>query len=93
MPAKKEVSTTKPAEAKTTISKKFSGVVVSDKNDKTIVVKVETVKVHPKYKKRHVVSRRYKVHDETNQYKTGDKVMFIECRPLSRDKRWRVLNQ
>jgi small subunit ribosomal protein S17 len=93
MPAKKEVSTTKPAEAKTTISKKFSGVVVSDKNDKTIIVKVETVKVHPKYKKRHVVSRRYKVHDETNQYKTGDKVIFIECRPLSRDKRWRVLIQ
>ena len=93
MPAKKAVSTTKPAETKTTISKKFSGVVVSDKNDKTIVVKVETVKVHPKYKKRHVVSRRYKVHDETNQYKTGDKVIFIECRPLSRDKRWRVLIQ
>jgi len=82
-----------PVETKETINKKFNGVVVSDKNDKTIVVKVETVKVHPKYKKRYVVSRRYKVHDETNQYKTGDKVIFIECRPLSRDKRWRVLNQ
>jgi len=93
MPAKKAVSTTKPVETKTTISKKFSGVVVSNKNDKTIIVKIETVKVHPKYKKRHVVSRRYKVHDEKNQYKTGDKVVFIECRPLSRDKRWRVLNQ
>jgi len=76
-----------------TISKKFTGVVVSDKNDKTIVVKVETVKVHPKYKKRYVVSRRYKVHDEKNQFKVGDKVIFIECRPMSRDKRWRVINQ
>ena len=90
MPAKKIQpieKTIKPA----TISKKFSGVVVSDKNDKTIVVKVETVKVHPKYKKRYVVSRRYKVHDEKNEYKVGDKVAFIECRPLSRDKRWRVI--
>jgi len=76
-----------------TIIKKFSGVVVSDKNDKTIVVKVETVKVHPKYKKRYTVSRRYKVHDEKNEHKIGDKVSFIECRPLSRDKRWRVINQ
>ena len=92
MPAKKiepTVKAVKPA----TIIKKFNGVVVSDKNDKTIVVKVESVKVHPKYKKRYVVSRRYKVHDEKNQYKVGDKVIFIECRPLSRDKRWRTLNQ
>lgn len=92
MPAKKIQpieKTIKPA----TISKKFSGVVVSDKNDKTIVVKVETVKVHPKYKKRYTVSRRYKVHDEKNEHRVGDKVTFIECRPLSRDKRWRVINQ
>ncbi len=92
MPAKKtqpEVKIEKPA----TIIKKFNGVVVSDKNDKTIVVKVETVKVHPKYKKRYVVSRRYKVHDEQNEFKVGDKVVFIECRPLSRDKRWRVIKK
>ncbi len=89
MPAKKIATTesVKPA----TIVKKFNGVVVSDKNDKTIVVKVETVKVHPKYKKRYVVSQKYKVHDEKNEHKIGDKVIFIECRPLSRDKRWRVL--
>jgi small subunit ribosomal protein S17 len=77
--------------ARVIIRKKFSGVVVSDKNDKTIVVKVETIKVHPKYKKRYTVSRKYKVHDENNDFKTGDKVNFVECRPLSRDKRWRVL--
>jgi small subunit ribosomal protein S17 len=73
------------------IVKKFSGVVVSDKGDKTIVVKVETVKIHPKYKKRYTVSRKYKVHDEKNEYRTGDKVSFVECRPLSRDKRWRAV--
>lgn len=74
------------------IDRKFTGVVVSDKNDKTIVVKVESVKIHPKYKKRYTVSRKYKVHDEKNVYKNGDKVSFIECRPLSRDKRWRILS-
>lgn len=73
------------------ISRKFNGEVVSDKNDKTIVVKVESVKKHPKYQKRYVSSRRYKVHDEKNEYKVGDKVSFIECRPLSKDKRWRVI--
>ena len=77
--------------ARTIIRKKFSGVVVSDKSDKTIVVKVETVKIHPKYKKRYTVSRKYKVHDEKNEFRTGDKVTFVECRPLSRDKRWRVV--
>lgn len=77
--------------ARTIIRKKFSGVVVSDKSDKTIVVKVETVKLHPKYKKRYTVSRKYKVHDENNEFKAGDKVTFVECRPLSRDKRWRVV--
>ncbi len=76
---------------KKVIRKKFNGVVVSDKMDKTIVVKVDRVKVHPKYKKRYSVSKRYKVHDEKNQYKEGDKVSFVECRPLSKDKKWRVL--
>ncbi len=87
MTASSENKTTKPE----VIRRKFNGVVVSDKSDKTIVVKVETVKVHPKYKKRYTISRKYKVHDEKNEHKTGDKVSFIQCRPLSRDKRWRVL--
>ncbi len=75
------------------IKKQFQGVVISNSNAKTIVVKVENVKKHPKYQKRYVVSRHYKVHDEKNQYQVGDKVAFVECRPLSRDKRWRVINQ
>ncbi len=78
------------AERKTTV-KKFQGLVVSDKNDKTIVVKVERVKKHPKYHKRFITSRRYKVHDAKNEYKVGNRVTFAACRPLSRDKRWRVV--
>lgn len=73
------------------IIRKFQGVVVSDKMDKTIVVKVRRIKIHPKYGKRFSVSKKYKVHDEKNKFKEGDKVTFVECRPLSRDKRWRVL--
>ena len=76
---------------KPVIKKKFSGIVVSDKMDKTIIIKVNRVKIHPKYKKRYSVSKRYKVHDEKNKFKVDDKVIFIECRPLSKDKRWRVI--
>ncbi len=76
---------------KQVIKKKFNGVVVSDKMDKTIIVGVDRVKIHRKYKKRYTVSRRYKVHDEKNQFKVDDKVTFVECRPLSKDKRWRVV--
>lgn len=78
-------------EIKPIIKKKFNGIVVSDKMDKTIVVRVDRVIVHPKYKKRYTVSKRYKVHDEKGQFKEDDKVTFIECRPLSKDKKWRVI--
>ena len=76
---------------KNIIKKKFNGIVVSDKMDKTIVVKVDSVKIHPKYKKRYTMSKKYKVHDEKNKFKVDDKVIFIECRPLSKDKKWRVI--
>ncbi len=89
--AKKTEETVSTSQEKSIIKKKFSGVVVSDKGDKTIVVEIKTVKKHPKYKKRYTVSKRYKVHDEKNEYKVDDKVVFIECRPLSKDKRWRVI--
>lgn len=71
----------------------FQGVVVSDRMQKTIVVKVERLVMHPKYKKRYHVSERYKVHDEKNEYHVGDVVTFCETRPLSREKRWRVLER
>ena len=59
--------------------------------DKTIVVRVDRTTMHPKYRKRYTVSRRYLVHDEQNRYHIGDAVIFCETRPLSRRKRWRVL--
>ncbi len=73
------------------IRKKFVGEVISNKNEKTVVVKVDRVKIHPKYKKRYTVSKKYKVHDEKEQFKVGDKVNFVECRPMSKEKKWRVL--
>jgi small subunit ribosomal protein S17 len=75
------------------IYRKFSGIVVSDKMDKTIVVKVETTKIHKLYQKRFKVSSKFKVHDPKNTYKEGDKVEFRECRPLSKEKRWIVIEK
>lgn len=76
---------------KAVIKRKFNGVVVGDKMDKTIVVRIDRSKKNPKYGKRYITSKKYKVHDEKNQYKEGDKVVFVECRPISKDKRWRVI--
>jgi len=67
------------------------GLVVSDKMDRTVVVAVETKKVHPLYKKAIRVTKKYKAHDENNACKIGDKVKIVETRPLSREKRWRVM--
>ncbi|MEA1960583.1 MAG: 30S ribosomal protein S17 [Bacillota bacterium] len=67
------------------------GTVTSDKMDKTITVSVETVKQHPLYKKTVKTSKKYKTHDENNEAKTGDEVRIIETRPLSKDKRWRLV--
>lgn len=67
------------------------GLVVSDKMDKTVVVAVENRAAHPKYGKIVVRTKRYKVHDEENKCKLGDRVRIQETRPLSRTKRWAVL--
>lgn len=69
-----------------------SGVVVSDKMDKTVVVLVETFGRHKLYNRRVKQSRRFKAHDEENRCGIGDKVRIMETRPLSRDKRWRVVD-
>jgi small subunit ribosomal protein S17 len=69
----------------------LSGIVVSDKMAKTIVVRVDRTVLHQKYQKRYISSRRYKVHDEKQVAKVGDVVEFTECRPLSKDKRWRLV--
>lgn len=68
------------------------GIVVSDKMDKTIVVSIETMTLHPIYKKRVKKSTKFKAHDENNVAKAGDKVRIMETRPLSRDKRWRLVD-
>jgi small subunit ribosomal protein S17 len=71
----------------------LEGRVVADKMAKTIVVSVERTMLHPKYQKRYRLSRRFKVHDEQNAYHTGDYVRFVETRPLSKEKRWIVLEK
>jgi len=89
MSVKNEAISTKPVADK--IIKRFRGVVVGVKNDKTVLVRVESVKLNKKYKKRYTVSRNYQVHDEKNSCQEGDKVSFIECRPFSKTKRWRLI--
>ena len=66
----------------------LEGAVVSDKTDKTITVRVERRYMHPVYKKYIKSSDKYAAHDATNEYKTGDRVSIIECRPISKTKRW-----
>jgi len=69
-----------------------SGVVFSNKMDKTVVVVVERLVKHPKYKKYLRVRKKFKAHDERNACNVGDRVEIIETRPLSREKRWAVLS-
>ena len=71
--------------------KEIIGVVVSDKNDKTITVKSETYRKHPLYNKRVKVSKKYTAHDEANKAKVGDKVRIAETRPLSKMKRYELV--
>lgn len=71
----------------------FQGVVVSDKMAKTIVVQVDSIKTNAKYQKQYRQSHKFKVHDEKGEAKVGDVVRFEECRPLSRDKRWRLIGK
>ena len=71
--------------------RQLTGIVVSDKMQKTIVVEVERQKIYPKYQARFRVSKKYKAHDEKSEYKTGDRVVIEEMKPMSKDKRWRVI--
>ena len=78
-------------EKRTTLRKTRTGIVVSDKMDKTCVVMIETRYKHPLYKKTVRKTDNYKAHDENNECGVGDKVEIAETRPLSKDKRWRVV--
>ncbi len=72
------------------IIRKLKGTVVSDKMEKTVVVSVVRLKKHPIYKTYLKIKKRFKAHDESGEYKVGDKVVIEETRPLSKEKRWRV---
>ena len=72
------------------LRKERSGVVVSDRMQKTVVVSVQRTVMHPTYKKYLRRRTKVKAHDESNQCHVGDRVLIVECRPVSRDKRWRV---
>ena len=71
--------------------KTIIGTVVSDKMDKTITVAIETFVAHPIQKKRFKKTSKFKAHDENNECQIGDKVKLMETRPLSKDKRWRLV--
>jgi len=71
--------------------KEYVGTVVSDKMEKTIIVEIASQKQHPKYKKRLKRSKKFKTHDENNTAKEGDVVRIMETRPLSKDKRFRLV--
>ena len=70
----------------------LQGVVVSDKQDKTVVVRVERQVMHPVYKKIVKKSKKFAAHDENNQCKVGDRVSIQECRPISKNKSWTVIS-
>lgn len=71
--------------------KERKGIVVSNRMDKTITVSITDFKTHPKYLKKYRSTKKYKVHDEKNEYKIGEEVLFVECRPFSKDKKWKVV--
>ena len=74
--------------------KQLQGKIISDKMQKTVVVKVERIKEHPKYKKRYKVFKKYLAHIDPpaggGDYKIGDRVVIEECSPISKDKKWRI---
>lgn len=73
--------------------KQLQGIIVSDKMQKTVVVSVETVKEHPKYKRRFKMHKNYKAHNENTEIKMGDNVIIEECAPISKDKCWKVISK
>jgi small subunit ribosomal protein S17 len=79
----------KPKKSKIVVRK--NGKVMEDKMDKTVVVSVVSFETHPKYKKKYKVTKRYKAHDPENKFKTGERVEIIPCRPISKEKKFKVV--
>lgn len=73
------------------MKQQFTGIVISNKMPKTVVVKVSRLKRHPKYFKRYLVSKHYQAHDEQKTCKVGDTVVIESCRPISAQKHWKVI--
>ena len=73
--------------------KRLIGKIISDKMEKTVVVQVEEIKKHPLYKRRYRFHKKYKAHNEKSDLKIGDKVVIEECRPMSKEKRWKVIKK
>jgi len=73
--------------------RQLKGKIISKKMQKTVVVRVERIKEHPKYKKRYRAHKNYKAHSEKEGYEVGDIVIIEECRPISKDKNWRVIER
>lgn len=69
------------------------GIVVSDKMDKTAVVRIDSVKTHRLYAKKFILSKKFKAHDENNEYKIGDVVEITEVRPISKDKKFKIIKK
>lgn len=74
-------------------SKILKGVVTSDKMDKTVIVKIDDLKKHPRYGRYYKSSKKYKAHSENNEFHTGDKVLIKETRPISKDKHFIVIKK
>ncbi len=73
--------------------RRLTGIVVSDKMLKTRTVEIVRLKKHPKYLKYYKISKRFKAHDEDGSYKTGDEVIIEETKPISKDKRWKIIKK
>lgn len=71
--------------------RKLQGTIISDKMQKTVVVQIDRLKKHPKYFKYYKVSKKFKAHDEKGEYKRGDIVAIEETKPMSKEKRWKVV--
>ncbi len=98
--SKKEITTTAKKKAKVVqpvttenvgAPRITKGIVVSDKMDKTVVVKIDRLVKHLKYHKRYLISKKYKVHDPENRFKKGEEIKFVECQPISKNKKWRAI--
>ena len=73
--------------------RKLQGIIISDKMQKTLVVQVERIKEHPKYKRKYKFHKKYKAHVEGGEYQIGDKVVIEECKPISKEKKWKVIKK